>query len=70
MKGSDFIFDCVKLLHYKFHKINLKCGGSSTDFISFINLFHLYTVDDKNTIKNTLISTNVALNTWLISVNF
>ena len=27
MKGSDFIFDCVNLLHYKCHKINLKrCG--------------------------------------------
>ena len=24
MKSSDFIFDCVNLLHYKCHKINLK----------------------------------------------
>ena len=24
MKGSDFIFDCVHLLYYKCHKINLK----------------------------------------------
>ena len=24
MRGSDFIFDCVDLLHYKCHKINLK----------------------------------------------
>ena len=24
MKNSDFIFDCVNLLHYKCHKINLK----------------------------------------------
>ena len=23
MKGSDFMFDCVHLLYYKFHKINL-----------------------------------------------
>ena len=28
VKGSDFIFDCVDLLHYKCHKINLNCGGS------------------------------------------
>ena len=36
MKGSDFIFDCVSLLHYKDHKINLKGGGSdigSSDWI-------------------------------------
>ena len=24
MKGSDLIFDCVNLFHYKYHKINLK----------------------------------------------
>ena len=23
MKGSDFIFNCINLLHYKCHKINL-----------------------------------------------
>ena len=22
MRGSDFIFDCVNLLYFKFHKIN------------------------------------------------
>ena len=31
MKGSDFIFDCVNLLYYKCHKINLNCGGSYID---------------------------------------
>ena len=31
MKGSDFIFDCIHLVHYKCHKINLKCGGSCID---------------------------------------
>ena len=30
MTGSDFIFDCVRLLHYKC-KINSNCGGSYTD---------------------------------------
>ena len=29
-------------------------------------LFNLFIVDDKNALKNTLISANVALNTWLI----
>ena len=31
MKGSDFTFDCATLLHYKCHKINLKCVGSYKD---------------------------------------
>ena len=31
MKGSDFIFDCVNLLYCKYHKINLKRGGSYID---------------------------------------
>ena len=31
MKHSDFIFDYVNLLHYKFHKVNLKRGGSYMD---------------------------------------
>ena len=32
MKGSEFFFDCVQLLYYKCHKINLNCGGSYIDF--------------------------------------
>ena len=31
MKGSDFIFDCVHLLYYQCHKINLNCGGPYRD---------------------------------------
>ena len=27
MKGSEFVFDYVYLLHYKCHKINPNCGG-------------------------------------------
>ena len=26
IRGSDFIFDCVHLLHYKCHKMNFKRG--------------------------------------------
>ena len=28
MKGIEFIYDWVDLLHYKCHKISLNCGGS------------------------------------------
>ena len=31
MKGSDFIFDCVHLLYYKCHEINLNRSGSYID---------------------------------------
>ena len=34
MKGSEFIFDSVDLLYYKFHRISLNWGGS---FIVFSN---------------------------------
>lgn len=30
MKSTDFTFDCVDLLHYKYHKINLNHGRSYT----------------------------------------
>ena len=29
MKGSNFVFDLVDLLYYKFHKISLNRGGSN-----------------------------------------
>ena len=31
IKPSEFIFDCVDLLHYKCHNINLNRGGSYAD---------------------------------------
>ena len=31
MRGSDFIFDCFHLLHYKCHRINPSWSGSFTD---------------------------------------
>ena len=31
IRGSDFIFDSVQLLYYKYHNINFKCGGSYID---------------------------------------
>ena len=29
--GSEFIFDNVDLLYYKFHKVSLNCGGTNMD---------------------------------------
>ena len=31
MKGSEFVFDYIQLLHCKCHKINANCGGSYID---------------------------------------
>ena len=28
MKGSKSTFDSVDLLHYKYHRVSLNCGGS------------------------------------------
>ena len=36
MKGSEFVFDYVQLLYYKFHKLNLNCGGSNIDSPNWI----------------------------------
>ena len=31
MNDSDFVFDCARLLYYKYHKINPHCGASKLD---------------------------------------
>ena len=31
IKGSNFIFDCVRILYYKCHEINSERGGSCID---------------------------------------
>ena len=36
LKDSDFIFYCVNLLLYKFHKISVNCGGSYSDSPNWI----------------------------------
>ena len=36
MRESDFIFDLVQLMYYKFHKVNFKRGGSYIDFSDWI----------------------------------
>ena len=36
MKGSEFVFNCVRLLYYKRHKINPNWGGSYIDSPNWI----------------------------------
>ena len=36
MKGSEFFFDCVHVLHYKFQKINPNRGGWYIDYPGWI----------------------------------
>ena len=36
LKGGGFMFDCVRLLYYKFPKTNFKCGGLYIDFLDWI----------------------------------
>ena len=36
MKGSEFVFHYVHLLHCKCHKIDLNCGGSYVDSLDWI----------------------------------
>ena len=36
MKGSDFVFDNIRLLYHKCHKINLNRGGSYIDSLDWI----------------------------------
>ena len=36
MKGSEFVFDYVQLLYYKYRKINPNHGGSNIDSPNWI----------------------------------
>ena len=36
MKGSDFIFDSVKLMYCKYHKVDFRHGGSYIDSLDWI----------------------------------
>ena len=38
MRGSDFIFDYVHLLYYKYHKINLDFEESYIDSLDWIKI--------------------------------
>ena len=51
MRGSDFIFDLVQLLYYKYHKINFKRGGWDNDSPDWIKkkkaIINTKNTDDK-----------------------
>ena len=36
IRGSDFIFDPVQLMYYKYHKVKFRLGGSYMDFSDWI----------------------------------
>ena len=48
MKGSDFIFNLVELLYYKFHKVSFSCGGCHIDSPDWIKKKKA-TINPKNT---------------------
>ena len=50
----------------KFHKIDNKMIQKQLLIIMIVIIINLCTVDNKNTLKNIFLSTNVALKTWLI----
>ena len=54
------IMECI------FLSLLVFCRGVSFCALIIIIINKLFIVEDKNTIKNIFISTNVALNTWLI----
>ena len=47
MWGSDFIFNSVQMLYYKFHKTNFKCSGSYIDSPDWIKKKKI-TINSKN----------------------
>lgn len=62
MKGIGFTFDCVNLVHYKGHKINMYCVGSyvvSPDWIKKKKIAINCTNEDGNFFQHAVI---VALN--------
>ena len=69
MKSSDFIFDGVTVLHYKCHKINLKCGGSDIDSPDWRKNKKITINSINETGKQFQYTTTVALNHELIEKN-
>ena len=47
IKGSEFVFDNVNLLYYKFHKISLNRGGSYIDSPEWLK-YKKATINPKN----------------------
>ena len=69
MRGSDFIFDSVNLMHYKCHKVNYKHGGSYIDSPDWVKNKKA-TIDSKNEDnKSFKYAATVALNQKNIKYN-
>ena len=62
MRGSDFIFDSVQLMYYKFHKLNFESSGSCIISPNWIKKKKA-TTNPKNTVdKSFSYASSVALN--------
>ena len=42
MRGSEFVFDSIDLLHYNLHKISLNRGGSYIDYPKWLKKATIY----------------------------
>ena len=51
MKGSEFVFDSVDLLHYKCHKITLNNGGPYRD-LKWLKSNKKATINPENSNEN------------------
>ena len=69
MKGSDFIFDCLNLLEYECHRINLKLGGSKKDSPDWIKNKTIINPINKKDNKCFKYAVTVALNYKKIEKN-
>ena len=72
MKGSDFVFDCIHLLYYKCHKINLNRGGSHIDFPDWIknkNATIINTVSDDDKCFQYVANHTKSCRNWKTSIN-
>ena len=60
IKGSDFVFESVKLMDYKLHKVRLKRGGSYIESPEWI-LYKRATINPKNKIDNKCFQDSITL---------
>ena len=67
MRGSEFVFDSIDLLHYNLHKISLNRGGSYIDYPKWLKKATIYIyiyiyIQKKNDDKCFQYSVTVTLN--------
>ena len=61
MRGSEFVFDSIDLLHYNLHKISLNRGGSYIDYPKWLKKATIY-IYKKNDDKCFQYAVTVTLN--------